>query len=307
MKNTFIISLDGGGIRGVVTAVLLDRMEETHPGLIDRADWLAGTSIGGILALGLADGYHPSDMVTFFKTKSRIIFDDSWMDNIKDLGRLTGADYNTGPLKQILKELFGDKTLGDLSRRVLIPTFQLDHKDPDTGRHNWKPKFFHNAPGKDSDRDEPVVDVALRTSAAPTYFPSYQGYIDGGVVANNPSMCALAQVTSNKNRLEQLEHIHLLSIGTGHDPAYLKGKTLDWGAAQWSKPILRLIMEGTSGVADYQCKKMLGKNYHRINPVLPDQIALDDISRIDDLIRLADRADIKTAFRWIKFAETQNK
>lgn len=292
--------MDGGGIRGVLQAVLLDRIEETYPGFIQRTDWLAGTSIGGILALGLAAGYHPSDMLELFKTKGRLIFDDSWMDDIKDLGRFIGAEYNTKPIKKVLEELFGNKTLGDLHRRVLIPTFQLDQKNPNTGLRNWKPKFFHNGPGKTSDRDESVVDVALRTSAAPTYFPSYQGYIDGGVVANNPSMCALAQVTGSKNRLEQLDHIYLLSIGTGHEPAYLKGKTLDWGSAQWSKPILRLIMEGTSGVADYQCKKMLGNHYHRINPVLPDQIALDDISRINDLIHLADQVDMKKTFRWLK-------
>lgn len=300
MHNKLIISLDGGGIRGVLQAVLLDRIEETYPGFIQRTDWLAGTSIGGILALGLAAGYHPSDMLELFKTKGRLIFDDSWMDDIKDLGRFIGAEYNTKPIKKVLEELFGNKTLGDLHRRVLIPTFQLDQKNPNTGLRNWKPKFFHNGPGKTSDRDESVVDVALRTSAAPTYFPSYQGYIDGGVVANNPSMCALAQVTGSKNRLEQLDHIYLLSIGTGHEPAYLKGKTLDWGSAQWSKPILRLIMEGTSGVADYQCKKMLGNHYHRINPVLPDQIALDDISRINDLIHLADQVDMKKTFRWLK-------
>ena len=75
---------------------------------------------------------------------------------------------------------------------VLIPSFQLDNQAPHAGQRQWKPKFFHNYPGPDSDGAELVVDVAMRTSAAPIYFPTYQSYIDGGVVANDPSMAALA-------------------------------------------------------------------------------------------------------------------
>jgi len=184
-----ILSVDGGGIRGLYAAVLLDRLTLEVPTLVDRVDLVAGTSTGGIIALGLAHGLAPADLVALYRDRAKEIFDDSWLDDLKDLGGLTGADYDNENLKKLLGEIFGKRTtLKQLKKRVLVPTFDLDNESPAPGKRMWKPKFFHNYPGPDSDGEELVVDVALRTSAAPTYFPTYQGYIDGAVVANNPAM-----------------------------------------------------------------------------------------------------------------------
>src|SRR5262249_50296279 len=155
-------------------------------------DLLAGTSTGGIIALGLAFGLTPAQLVSLYRQNGAVIFDATWLRHLTDLGGLAGALYDNEKLKTILSNAFQNAVLDDLARKVLIPTFdldsfqdpQIDHTVPGYVRA-WKPKFFHNFPGADSDGEERVVDVALRTSAAPIYFPTYQHYIDGGVVANN--------------------------------------------------------------------------------------------------------------------------
>ena len=253
-----ILSMDGGGIRGLYAAVLLERLTREVPTLVDGVDLVAGTSTGGIIALGLAHGLAPADLVALYRDPAKEIFDDSWLDDLKDLGGLTGADYDNDKLKTLMEDVFGKKTrLKQLKKRVLVPTFDLDNESPDPGKRMWKPKFFHNYPGPDSDGGELVVDVALRTSAAPTYFPTYQGYIDGAVVANNPAMAALAQALDAGTGKQALQDVRLFSLSTGVNPAYVAGKELDWGYAQWAKPLIALMVDGMMGVADYQCARLL--------------------------------------------------
>ena len=197
MAKFRILSLDGGGIRGVLTAVLLDRLQQQYPKLLneqsDKVTLFAGTSTGGILSMGLAEGLSPQQIRDLYVVNGKSIFDSTWLRDIVDIGGLAGAKYDNGNLKHVLQQIFTGKRLDDLKRRVLIASFQLDNEASDPAKRSWKPKIFHNFPGPDSDGAALVVDVAMETSAAPTYFPSYNGYIDGGVIANNPSMAALAQ------------------------------------------------------------------------------------------------------------------
>jgi len=296
-----ILSLDGGGIRGLYTAVLLERLSEEVPGFLDRVHLLGGTSTGGLIALGLASGLIPSELVTLYRDNAGVIFDDSWLDNLKDLGRLCGAEYDYKNLKKVLKALLGaTKKLKQLNKRIVVPTFDLDNEARGGAVRTWKPKFFHNFPGPTSDGNELVVDVAVRTSAAPTYFPSYQGYIDGGVVANNPSMAALAQALDAKTGKQRLADVRLLSLGTGLNPTYIRGQRLDWGYAQWAKPLLTLMIDGMLGVADYQCARLLGGRYHRLDPALPKPVGLNDWRKTNDLIKYAEQVDIAETVGWLK-------
>src|SRR3989442_12148843 len=220
-----ILSVDGGGIRGLYAAVLLDRLTREVPTLVDRVDLVAGTSTGGIIALGLAHGLAPADLVALYRDRATEIFDDSWRDDLKHLAGLTGADYDSEQLKALLEDVFGKKTrLKQLKKRLLVPTFDLANESQDPGKRMWKPKFFHNYPGPDSDGAELVVDVALRTSAAPTYFPTYQGYIDGAVVANNPAMAALAQALDAGTGKQALRDGRPFALGAGVNPPCVAGQ-----------------------------------------------------------------------------------
>jgi patatin-like phospholipase/acyl hydrolase len=301
MSHYHILSLDGGGIRGVLTATLLQRLEAAFPGFMSTFDLFAGTSTGGILALGLASGLTPEQARDLYVRCGEKVFADTLVDDIRDLGNMIGAEYSTEPLKEVLTEQFGEMTLGELPKRVLISSFDLDNDPADSLTiRTWKPKFFHNFPGEDSDANQKVVDVAIRTSAAPTFFPIYQGYIDGGVIANNPAMCALAQALHKKTGGQKLKDVVMLSLGTGRNPRYLPEQNSDWGLAQWAPNLVSLILEGSVGTAEYQCQQILGKACMRINPLLPVPISLDRIDQIPVLENIAKEYSLNEVSVWIE-------
>ena len=294
-----ILSLDGGGIRGIYTAVLLQRLEERIPDLVDRVSLLAGTSTGGIIALGLARGFKIHEIVSLFQESGGEIFNTSRIGKLKDLGGLNGAGYNLRSLKGVLERVFNGTRLDDLEKRVLIPTFDLDDQREGVER-TWKAKFFHNFPGPCSDGGESVVDVALRTSAAPTVFPSYQGFIDGGVVANNPSMAALAQALDRDTGNRTLTDVRLLSLGTGTVPFFIQGDQLNWGYRQWFKPLMKIMVDGAASVTHFQCMSLLRDRYHRLAPVLPERIRLDEVGKVDSLIAYAHEVKLDRTCAWLE-------
>lgn len=300
MAGYRILTLDGGGIRGVYTAILLQRLAKQVPGFMDRADLLAGTSTGGILALGLASGISIDALIDLYETNGSEIFARSVWHKIREVGELFGPKYGNKNLERMARSTFGNATLNDLlPRHVVIPTFDLDNDAKPPGARMWKAKFFHNFTGPDSDGAEKVADGALRTSAAPTYFPVYQGYVDGGVIANNPSMAAMAQALDAGTGKQQLADLRLFSVGTGITPAYVSGSTLDWGLVQWAPKLADMMLEGGMGVADYECARLLGDHYFRLAPVLPGPIPLDCADKIPELIAYANKVDISAAAAWL--------
>lgn len=301
MSPYHILSLDGGGIRGVLTAGLLERLESAQPGWLAKVDLFAGTSTGGILALGLASGLSPTQARQLYEKLGTKVFEKNILRSITDLNTLIGSDYSNQPLKEELTRQFGDMTLGELPKKVLISSFDLDYQPADPLKpHMWKAKFFQNFPGPGSDGDQKVVDVALRTSAAPTYFPIFQGYVDGGVVANNPSLCALAQALDAPTGGRSLREINLLSVSTGLNPHSISEQNAEWGVVQWVPHLINLILEGSVGLADYQCRQLLGSRYLRLDPILPVEISLDKVDQIPLLKEIADNADISQAIAFIK-------
>jgi uncharacterized protein len=326
-KMTYrILSFDGGGVRGAYTATLLARVAECTP-LIANADLLAGTSTGGIIALALAAGYSPGAIVNFYRNSARKIFDRSFSRDLADLHGLTGADYSNANLKEILTADFGDQELSQLGKRVIIPSFHLDDHDADAAARSCRPKFFHNFPGPHSDGNQKVVDVAMRTSAAPTYFPTYGEYVDGGVVANDPSMAAVCQAlkffqqpgmcrsssvgplscasatqsadSGGTSYAGALKDIRLFSIGTGRNAVFIAGVDHDWGLAEWARPLVSMMIDGVMGVAEFQCRNILGDAYFRLEPLLPRPVAIDDASVVGDLIEYANAVDIREAVEWL--------
>jgi patatin-like phospholipase/acyl hydrolase len=305
MAKYRVLSIDGGGIKGILPTVILQRIVAT-PGLenfLDTIDLVAGTSTGGLIALSLAHGVGLPKIRNTYVEGGPKVFDDSWLDDIADLGKILGADYEIKGLRNELKKLLGNTTLGQLNKRVLITAFDLDNEDPDPEHRTWKPKLFHNFPGPNNDRDALAVDVGLYTSSMPTYFPAVNGYIDGGVYATNPAMCALAQTQDARYApTPSLHEVYILSLGTGMSLQYIKGKSLDWGYAKWVKPLINLMTDGTSGIADYQCRQIMGDRYCRLAPVFPlgTTVPVDEVDRIPYLIDFAESLIIQDVTAWLK-------
>ena len=310
MSRYFILSFDGGGMRGLFTARLLRRLVRAVPQLVDVADLLAGTSTGGLVALGLAAGKSPEDLELLYARHGRDIFRDTLWDDVKDLGGAVGAEYGLAGLQGVLQREFGDRTLESLYKRVLIPSFDLDSPGHELSaaelkagrRRRWKAKFFHNFPGEDSDGGELVRDVGVRTAAAPAFFPAYQGYVDGGVVANNPSMSAVAQALDPRFGGKALQDVVVLSLGTGAVPRHVAGSP-DWGFAQWAMPLVHLLIEGTMDVARYQCEQLLTPaRFRRVDCWLPRSVDLDatDAKSLRVLLDAAEAVDLGETVAWLE-------
>ena len=307
MATYRILSFDGGGLRGVVSAVLLERLQQAHPGFLDDIALMAGTSTGGLIALGLRRGLTPAALREMYLQHGRRIFDAGLWRRVRSLGTVAGARYPASGREQVLRELLGvDTRLDQLAGAVLITAFDLDPPAADPAQANWKPKLFHNLPGDDSDGARLAWQVGMATSAAPTYFPSFDGYVDGGVYANNPAMCALAQTQDPRSGGPvPWGDIRLLSLGTGIVRTVVPGQTVDWGYLQWAPRLVALLSDGVSGIADYQCRMMLGDaQYQRYAPFLPPghNVAMDDVDALPWLVEWAGTLPLQPLLDWLETA-----
>lgn len=298
-----IVSLDGGGIKGVLEGRNLERLEDAVPGWISKADVFAGTSTGGILALALASGMTPKDCVELYRENGPLIFGSRGVSDAISgtLDEFFRANYSQDGLRKVLEKVFGNRKLKDLNRRVLVPA--LDFR-------RWCPKFFD----REHDGEVSLVDVALATSSAPTYFPAHGWadgkdvtcYADGGLFANNPSDSALAYVTAAG---VPIQDVRMISFGAGANspPApqqMLDGKTmLDWGFRQWilAKPhyLLTALFDSTVAASHFRAKQQLKDNYCRVQTELNGHFELDDFNRVPDLLVAADRTPLDDVVAWI--------
>ncbi|WP_018249613.1 patatin-like phospholipase family protein [Orenia marismortui] len=293
-----IISFDGGGVKGVLTARLLKRLAEEIPELLKLTDLFAGTSTGSFIALALAYGKTAEDVVNMYSLEN--------LESIFSFPRinLLIPRYDNDNLKAILNNIFPQElTLKGLNKKVVIPSFKIFNDK----YNNWCPTFFNNFPNSEN-ANTSVLDVALASSAAPTYFPSHNNYIDGGVVINNPSTSALAFAKDSQAGDQMLDNISLLSIGTGFSNNKITEDTENWGIIQWtfnpfsptSFPLLEILLDGATEVDVYFLSQLLGDNYFRLNPTLVNHIDLDDYEKVPDLIELAEKEDLTPVINWIK-------
>ncbi|GAB3907038.1 patatin-like phospholipase family protein [Larkinella knui] len=311
-KPLRILSIDGGGTRGLIPATILQCIElDTGKKPLDLFDLFIGTSTGGIISIGLFAGLQTGQLVDLYLNKAEEIFDDSWFDDVRDgFGKKLGADYSNTNLKKILKDLFADKTLGDVHNQhntdlassdfrkmLMIPSFDLnptvkvgDEMKPTNFRATVFNSFLQRY------KDDKLVDLALRTSAGPTYFPIYdRKYIDGGVALNHPAMAAVAFAINDnvfgtddgetpdycypdglkKGLGLKLSDLRVLSISCGTSnknfvpPSDIK--TGDWGEIQWVKYLPDLLTESNVQVSEYYVSQVLSKNtYKRLAPTFDD-------------------------------------
>lgn len=312
MSNNWLC-YDGGGVRGVLAARVTERLRDAVPGLLIGADGFGGTSTGSILAAALALGLDPAACTKLYCDRAADIFADrDWRDTLSGpMDEYWRANYDRDGLREALEAVFGSSTLGDLPRRVVIPTFYYGY-----GKRPASVKVWHNFEGAGNDRHVSVVDVVEASSAAPLYFPAkespdparYTGtFGDGGLVMNNPCGAVLAKILKMQ-RLRTtalLSSIRILSISCGSVPLVVPAG--DWGARQWvvkgGSPLLRVLFEGQVGATDYLTREVLealGAKYFRVDVPLPEEVGLDDAAQIQKLLQWADAADLSDAVRWLK-------
>ena len=295
-KNYRIITFDGGGVRGALTVNLLNRLCARVPSLLRQTDMLAGTSTGALIALCLAYGVSPEKLLGLYSQ-----YNAQYIFAAPNRG-ITKPKYKNHNLKRVISSVFpAYLRLKDLKKTVLIPAFKLCQGF----NGKWRPVFFSNFPQSET-RDEYVVDVAMASTAAPVYFPSHNNYIDGGVIANNPCLAALASAVDQKMGGQQLHDIRLLSIGTGETTHRIGANTDHWGALQWALygqtpfPLLSILLNGVEETDTHLSKQLLGNFYFRLNPHLPSSIALDKYQAVPLLTKLAKRYSLTPTTQWLK-------
>jgi len=287
VRNLFqILSLDGGGIKGLFSAAILAHLEEDFKvNITNHFDLIVGTSTGGIIALGLGAGIRPIKLVEFYVSKGPKIFASSSLNRFKHWFRhWIKNKYNNIELKHALKECFGDKLLADSNKRLVITAYNIGEDDIYLFKTPHNERLIR-------DWKVPMWKVALATSAAPTYFPSFNDInnirlIDGGVWGNNPIMVGITEAVSLLG--VPLSNIRVLSLGTTDE---IKGrpKALDHGGIwQWKKEAINVILRGQSIAAFTQAQHLLGKDkVIRINPKVPDGLFKLDKLSVKELLAKA--------------------
>jgi patatin-like phospholipase/acyl hydrolase len=329
-----VLCLDGGGIRGVFTAAVLRRWEEmTERKVVEHFDLIAGTSTGGILAIGLGLGMSPAEMERFYVSRGTTIFpvEEPIRSLACSLRHWFASKFDRTVLEKAVVEAYEGAPVkmpgGRYRTRLLITAYNSTADLPYLFRAWLDPEY--PPPYRTFD----PVPAALATSAAPTYFDPNQiqhvRAIDGGVWANSPTTITLAEAVQGLG--VEPERIEMLSVGTTFDtlllgqPAQLDGKMIEmlakpvaggvaaklagmlWkptrieGKLGWLPNIAGFLMKTQAQTADYVCKRVLGDRFVRVDvPTVPT--SLDDTAAIDLLISLGENAaeerlaDVRTRF-----------
>jgi len=303
-KKFRILSIDGGGIRGIIPGQILVKVEkliqettgEKDARIADYFDLIAGTSTGGILTcvyLAPAPGtsrpqYTAEDAVRFYLDRGDEVFDLSLWQRVRSVGGLRDEKYAADGLEEALDDHFKEMKVSELLRPCLVTAYDIQRR---------RAHFFTQHDAKTNDAwDFLVKDVCRATSAAPTFFEAARvksmtqvpyALIDGGLFANNPTLCAYAEARSKvqfKNRIAK--EMLILSLGTGGVKRQYPYKLAkDWGALEWIVPVLDIMMSGVAETVDYQLGMMFDAvnaqdQYLRINPDLGEaDNDMDDASQ----------------------------
>lgn len=282
-----ILSLDGGGIRGAATAQFLKRLEAAAGKKIsDCFDYFAGTSTGGLIAMHIAindaSGAECAELYT--AENGSLIMNKSVWDRLAPIHIQTKPKYDGAGKLEFIKRTFKAKKFKSALKPVLITAYDIITR---------KIVVFKSTGGSDSEGNPSAAIIADATSAAPIYFPtvkykseSTRWLIDGGIAANNPSMCALAEAIKDKIPLNE---IYLISIGTGlpnrgnSSPDKTGESSQNWGSIEWlNNGLVDHIFSGNMEASHYLCNQILGKNYIRVNSYLDDaKDDMDDISNVN--------------------------
>ena len=310
-----ILSLDGGGVRGYLSIRLLENVEKhlnekegnVKP-LGKRFDLIVGTSTGAIIAGLLAIGKSAKEIREIYEEDIQIIFGNQVKRNF--LSRIIFSKYKPNELQKKADRYFGNITFEDVETDLIVTSVDIS---------NMKPRFYKStfADNNKERANERLASAIVASASAPSFFPvardlEHSDYlIDGGIVANNPSMVGLTDALTFKRDSKRgtpkpsgLQDILLLSIGTGNqtEKAYdlkplLDAGILDWliqpplGKYKMNSPLIEIMMFSQAKLIEFQTKTLLetySGTYRRINPMLVSKIKLDDAKCLSELKNISD-------------------
>lgn len=294
-----ILSFDGGGIRGYLSARLLERIQDEpllkgQPGsaplrLLESVDCFAGTSTGALIAVALAAGKTPNDVCQLYSKHAETIFRK--IRSLPLARHVAGPVYCQKGLDAVLSPMFGDLKLGELPHKVVVVALGMNHaghpKSP------LEPRIYHNFDGSPH-ADRRVIEVLLESCAAPTYFRRAHDAIDGGMIANNPIAAAIAHVISHELGTIRPRDVVALSIGTGLGPRDTPDLR-DASSFRWmtAGELVSTMIDGGVELVSRQAARILPANtYHRVQPTLSRKIDLDDIDSMEELLAIAAGYDL---------------
>jgi patatin-like phospholipase/acyl hydrolase len=343
-----ILCVDGGGIRGLIPARVIAELErrlQREAGPEARASdyfhMFAGTSTGGLVALSLTapDPKRPDrpavsgeDLARFYTEDGPEIFHRSLLHKLRTLWGWLGPKYSLGPLQKAIEKRLGTGQIEHALRELVVTSYDMTNREPYFFKR-WRAR-------EDAERNRPLTDAGLATSAAPTYFPSHEvdgrALVDGGVFAANPVIVAIVEALKrfgdDPHHLDQ-DDLMVVSIGTGlHEEGYRQEQVRKWGKLGWvlphggEPPILGATLGGSADGADHWAHTLLnhpddphihaadlghGPRYFRLQVPLRTSIALDDAGRrtltealpavADELIRSHDEELSEVVERLLRF------
>lgn len=278
-----ILTIDGGGIRGAASARFLSRLEADYgQSLFQAFDYFAGTSTGALIALHMAvNKASAAACYSLYNAKNaRELFDASAWDRLIPIYLQNQPKYDGKGKKKVLRRVFGKKHIKSAKKPVLVTAYDLNDRQI---------VVFKSDGGDEAGYNPLVSEVADASTAAPLYFPTVESgstppkwLLDGGLAANNPSICALAEALKKDIKPKD---IRLVSIGTGkpnrgHESPDQTGRASQhWGGMEWIKNgLIDHIFAGNMGAADYICKQVLDKKYVYVNSALNQ--ASDDMDNV---------------------------
>ena len=286
-----ILSIDGGGIRGIIPATFLMELERrTGKSICNLFDIIAGTSTGGILAVALTvpDGqgkpkYTAEQIRAAYFEYGDAIFHRRLLHSVSTLGGFLRPTYSPHALELVLGQHLGSSRLHSTLTEILVTAYDIGDSNP------W---FFKTSFAKENRNpvDDPLLSQVVRaTTAAPTYFPPVSlddhCLIDGVVFAGNPALCAYAQA---RNMFPLENEFLVVSLGTGvqeHDR--LCSEIRNWGTAEWAGSIIGIMLNASSESVNYQMRTLVGsKNYHRFQVKLESNAAAMDDTSTENMHRL---------------------
>jgi patatin-like phospholipase/acyl hydrolase len=284
-----ILAIDGGGMRGLIPAIVLADLERrTGRRTAEMFDLIAGTSTGGILACGLTrpgDGGAPvftaADLIGLYESEGPEIFHRSLLKRIESVDGYVDERYDDIGLNAALRRYLDGTRLSEAVTDLFITAYEIERREA---------FFFRSSRARtDPTYDFSFVDTARATSAAPTYFEPVRvsdvagaasyALTDGGVFALNPAMCAFAELAAGGRR-DEIELV--VSLGTGSHTRRLPFEDVrGWGQLEWARPLVDVVFDGVAQTVDFQLGQLLGpERYVRFRTRLTE--ASDDLDDAGD-------------------------